>query len=355
MPDASELRRKAAPAALGRGARNAVRTCLGVGPGEAVTLICDEASLTVAAALLAALDEAGAASRVFILERREQRPLTALPAEIARALRGSAASIYTAHPRDGEYEHRKELIGMVAPLRLRHAHMIRVTEDAMMQGMLSDYRRVARLNEVVKGRLARAAEIRVTSAAGTDVRVTLDPGEPIYCDAGVIAPGSWANLPTGEVYTVPAAVTGVYVCDGTAPTEEKLDRAELARRPLRIEIADGRMTKIEGGPGALAAAVLATVRAGRNVDRIGMFAVGTNFELLMPIGDASQDVFMPGAYFSLGRPPGVGSSAWSSTCQLTFSGRKTSLTVDGEPLVDAGRYPSRILDPTRSEAPAPPC
>ena len=347
MPDSAELRSTPAAAALRRGARNAVRSCLGVKAGEVVTLVCDDASMGVAAALLAELDDAQACSHVFILERRTVRPLTGLPAEISRALKASNASIYTVHPKDGEYEHRKELIGMVAPLKLRHAHMIRITEDAMMQGMLSDYRRVAKLNAIVKQHLVRAKEIRVTSPTGTDARVTLDPSEPIYSAAGVIAKGEWANLPNGEVYTVPQSVEGVFICDGTVPSEEKFDRIELSRRPLRIEIADGRLTKLAGGPGNLAAGILATVRSGRNVDRIGMFAVGTNFELLMPIGDASQDMFIPGAYFSLGRPVATGNATWTSTCQLSFSGRKTSLIIDGETLVDAGRYSPRVLNMTR--------
>jgi aminopeptidase len=347
MPDSAELKSRPVPQALRRGARNAVRSCLSIGADDVATRICDDASLTVAAALFAEIQDAGARCHAFILERRAPRPIVGLPAEIGRALKLSKASIYTVHPKEGEYEHRKELIGMVAPLKLRHAHMIRITEDAMMQGMLSDYRRVAKLNAIVRERLARAKEIRVTSATGTDVRVTLDPSEPMYCAAGVIAPGEWANLPNGEVYTVPATVDGVYVCDGTVPSEEKFDRIELSRRPLRIEMAGGRLAKIDGGPGKLANGILATVRSGKNVDRIGMFAVGTNFELLMPIGDASQDMFIPGAYFSLGRPVATGNAAWTSTCQLSFSGRKTCLVVDGDTLVDAGRYSPRILDMTR--------
>jgi aminopeptidase len=347
MPDSAELRSKPVPSVLRRGARNAVRSCLGIEEGDTVTLVCDDASLGIAAAIFAEIEDAKAHCHAFILERRAVRPLTGLPAEIGRALKLSKASIYTVHPKEGEYEHRKELIGMVAPLKLRHAHMIRITEDAMMQGMLSDYRRVAKLNAIVKKRLECAQEIRVTSPTGTDIRVTLDPSEPIYSAAGVIAPGEWANLPTGEVYTVPAAVDGVYVCDGTVPSEEKFNRVELSRRPLRIEVAGGRLTKLDGGPGKLAAGILETVRNGKNVDRIGMFAVGTNFELLMPIGDASQDMYIPGVYFSLGRPVATGNAAWTSSCQLSFSGRRTSLTIDGDTLVDAGRYLPRILEMTR--------
>jgi len=347
MPDTAELKKAIVTRDLLRGARNAVRTCLGIGPDDVVTVICDEASIRVAAAIREEIEAAGARSSAFILERHAQRPLAHLPSEIARSLERSTASVYTVHPRDGEFEHRRELIAMVAPCKLRHAHMIRITEDAMRQGMLSDYRRVAALNLFMKAKLLAGQEIRVTSASGTDVRVVLDPSEPIESAAGVIAPGEWSNLPNGEVYTVPSSVDGVYVCDGIAPSEQKLGSSELSRRPLRFDMKGGRLVGIEGGPGDLAAEILDAVKRGQNVDRVGMFAVGTNFEILMPIGDASQDMFMPGAYFSLGRPFAVGTSSWSSTCQLSFSGRKTSLSVGKETLVEAGRYPQRVLDALR--------
>src|SRR5256885_16811832 len=50
------------------GARNAVETCLGVRPGEHVTLIADEASRAVAASIAAALDERRAPYTGCLLE-----------------------------------------------------------------------------------------------------------------------------------------------------------------------------------------------------------------------------------------------------------------------------------------------
>ena len=50
------------------GARNAVETCLGVRPGEHVTLIADEASRAVAASIAAALDERRAPYTGLLLE-----------------------------------------------------------------------------------------------------------------------------------------------------------------------------------------------------------------------------------------------------------------------------------------------
>jgi len=328
-----------------RGAKNAADSCLGLGDRDVVTLICDEASIAVAAALLEACEEAGAKVHAFILERHAPRPLDRLPSTIVRALERSTASFYTVHPEDGEVAHRQELIKMVKPLKLRHAHMIRITEDAMQQGMLADYRQVARLNPLVIDRLRRARTIRVTSRAGTDVVVTLDPGEGWDSSAGVIGPGEWYNLPNGEVLTCPAAVDGLFVCNGIVPGDVPVDKFDLLRKPLKIELKDGRLVRLTGGPGNLAADILATVRSGVNLDRIGMFAVGTNFNLLMPIGDLIQDMFLPGAYFSLGRSPVTGgiSASWEASAQLTFTGRKTTLELDGFKVIDESRYDPTIL------------
>jgi hypothetical protein len=359
MPDTAELRAAGDVAHLMRGARNAAKTCLGVSDRDEVTIVCDEASLAPAAAMLLAVEERGARCRCFVLERHVPRPADALPPVIRRSLSRSQVSIYTCHPQDGEAAHRLELIAMVEPCRLRHAHMINATADAMQQGMLSDYRQVARLNDLMVERLSRAAAVRVTTRRGTDVAVVLDPAEPWEKSAGVIGPGEWYNLPNGEIFTCPASVDGVFVCDGVVPATSKLDHFEIGRQPLRLEFRRGILAGAEGGPGDLARRVLDSVRAGRNLERVGMFAVGTNFDLLMPIGNATQDLFVPGAYFSLGRSPSIGGrpASWSSSAQYAFTARKTSLLLDGLPVIREGRYDPAILAeaaPPRTYPPAPP-
>jgi leucyl aminopeptidase (aminopeptidase T) len=350
MPDSGEVKGQGDVKQLMRGARNAMASCLSVTADDRVTLVCDESTLKVAAALLQAAEETGAEIRCFVLERHVPRPAVKLPPDIVRALEKSTVSIYACHPQEGEVPHRFELIEMVKPLKLRHAHMIQITEDAMMQGMLSDYRQVAKLNDIMVERVGRAGSVRVTSRVGTDVSVTLDPAEPWESSAGVIEPGRWLNLPNGEILTCPAAVDGIFVCDGVVPAADQPERFDIGRKPLRFEVAGGRLVSLTGGPGDLAERVLATIRAGTNLDRIGMFAVGTNFELLMPIGDAIQDLFIPGAYFSFGRSPASGGAkpSWEASAQLTFTGRKTTLELDGFPVIRDGRYDPRILAETES-------
>lgn len=345
MPDTSELERTEGLEPLIRGARNAAGSCLSIGSQDTVTLLCDDKSARVGAALLAAAREKGAVVHSFVLERHAPRPADRLPPEVVRSLHDSTVSIYAVQPLEGETPHRIELLDMVIPLRLRHAHMVRISEDAMQQGMLSDYRRVARLNEIMIQEVSAAGEIRVTGPKGTDVQVELDPREPWDSSAGVIEPGHWHNLPNGEILTCPERVDGLFVCDGIAPTMEPVDRFEIGIRPLRIEIADGRLAAISGGPGDLASQVEKNLNEGKNTDRIGMFAVGTNFDLLMSIGDPMQDLFVPGAYLSFGRSPGTGTYTprWISSAQHTFTARQTSLLLDGRAVIEDSRYAPEIL------------
>src|ERR1035441_8791813 len=75
------------------GARNAVRVCLRVEPAEKVTVITDEASLEIAAALVHELEAVGCPYRSWVLEDLAIRPSTATTQAIAADLETSQVSI----------------------------------------------------------------------------------------------------------------------------------------------------------------------------------------------------------------------------------------------------------------------
>ena len=76
------------------GARNAVRVCLRVQASEKVTVITDEVSLEIAAALVRELEEVGCRYQTWVLEDMAARPLTDLPLAIAGDLDTSQVSIF---------------------------------------------------------------------------------------------------------------------------------------------------------------------------------------------------------------------------------------------------------------------
>src|ERR1700752_2655377 len=76
------------------GAHNAVDVCLRVQPDEQVSVITDEATIEIAAAIATELDKVGAPYHAWILEQLAPRPLKDLPSEIAADLETSQVSIF---------------------------------------------------------------------------------------------------------------------------------------------------------------------------------------------------------------------------------------------------------------------
>ena len=84
------------------GARNAIRDCLRLKPEERITIITDEATRDIAAALQTEVEDVGAQHSVFVLEEHADRPLTDMPAVILEDLAESQVSIFCAQTQRGE-------------------------------------------------------------------------------------------------------------------------------------------------------------------------------------------------------------------------------------------------------------
>ena len=88
------LQEVAVEPSLVEGAHNAVFVCLRIQPHEKVTLITDEASMEIAAALAAELDTLGAPYRCWMLEEVAPRPLADMPRPVLDDLETSQVSIF---------------------------------------------------------------------------------------------------------------------------------------------------------------------------------------------------------------------------------------------------------------------
>src|SRR5438445_13302540 len=92
MPD--RLTTDIIDAVLAPGARNATRVCRRLKPTERITIITDEATTEIAAALQAEVEEVGATYAVFVLENYAERPLIHMPKIILDDLAQSQVSIF---------------------------------------------------------------------------------------------------------------------------------------------------------------------------------------------------------------------------------------------------------------------
>ena len=328
-----------AAAELEAGARNAVEVCLAIQPGERVALIADETSSQVAASLAAVLDAVGAPWEGVLIERVAARPLVAAPREVLDALEHADAGILCVQPQEGELGARMAIVSVVERRRIRYAHMVGVTSQIMRQGMRADYRLVDELSQRLCDRMPQATRLRVETPAGTAFSATFDPALSWVKTSGLINRRYWSNLPAGEVFTTPASVDGVFVCDGTAGDYFGPKYGDLQATPLTLEISSGRLVSAQCARKDLEAEFWSYCHTDEHSDRVGELAFGTNIALDEMIGVLLQDEKIPGVHLAFGDPYGSQTGApWKSRTHIDVLTRECDVWIDEEQVIGQGRY-----------------
>jgi leucyl aminopeptidase (aminopeptidase T) len=202
------------PGDFREGARNAVVTCLRIAASEKVTLIADESTLTIAAALASELDKLGCVWNAFVLEEIAQRPLVGMPVEVLEDMESSQVSLFAVQVQPNELRSRMQMTNVVNRRHMRHAHMVNITPEVMVEGMRADFLAVDRLSQVVLDKVRKASYVRATTPAGTDIRAEMNSAYKWFKTSGIISAEKWGNLPGGECFTAPGEVNGVFVVDG---------------------------------------------------------------------------------------------------------------------------------------------
>jgi aminopeptidase len=354
MPDREEIL-KAADPSLADAGRTAVETSLGARPADVVTVVAEEAGRSVAASMLSAVLAMGCKTSAFLLERHGKRPLTRFPAATLAALEASTVTILVVTPLAGELRARLQLLETVKSRGLRHAHLIAVNADAFRAGMRADYHAVDGLQDRVLASMTSAAGIRVTSPGGTALDVVFDPTYRWVKSNGLIQPGKWQNLPSGQVYTCPSSIDGVYVADKSIGDWFQNKYPDLEQSPVTLEFAAGKLRDVRSPNATLARELFLFVRSNENGDRAGEFGVGTNPWVDFMSGQHTLDENVPGVHLALGDPFGGETGApWSSKTRVSVIGTRMSLLADDKPILEHGTYVPEILGDLAVSRPSPP-
>jgi aminopeptidase len=328
-----------ASADLDAGARNAVEVCLAITATDRVALVADEASQEIAASLAAVLDGIGVRWDGVLIERVAARPLTAAPAAVLDALERADAGILCVQPLQGELGARMQIVATVERRRIRYAHMIGVTPQIMRQGMRADYRLVDELSQRLCDRMRYARRLRVETPSGTSFAATFDPSLAWVKTSGIINRRYWSNLPAGEVFTTPASVDGVFVCDATAGDYFGPKYGDLRATPLTLEIAGGRLRSVSCARADLEREFWDYCHTDGESNRVGELAFGTNVALADMIGVLLQDEKVPGVHIAFGDPYGSQTGApWKSRTHIDVLTRQCDVWIDDEQVIDGGRY-----------------
>jgi leucyl aminopeptidase (aminopeptidase T) len=336
----TDLRTLAFPEEFKVGARNAVTTCLRIAPYEKVTLIADESTLTIAASLVAELEAVGCTWNAFVLEELAERPLSGMPAEVLRDMESSQVSIFAVQVQPNELRSRMQMTDVVNRRQMRHAHMVNITPEVMVEGMRADFNAVDRLSQVVLDKVRKASYVRATTAAGTDIRAELEPAYKWFKTSGIISTEKWGNLPGGECFTAPGEVNGVFVVDGVVGDFLCAQYGILTATPLTIQISQNRITSVECANKQLEQAFWAYTHTDENSDRVGEFAIGTNIGVERVIGNILQDEKFPGIHIAFGDPYGGHTGApWKSSTHIDVVGLGFNIwlgSADGEEQIMRG-------------------
>ena len=321
------------------GARNAVNVCLRIQPSEKVTVITDDATREIAASLVHELETIGAPYRAWILEELATRPLTDLPREIVDELETSQVSIFAVQAQANELRSRMQMTDVVNRRKIRHAHMVNINHQIMLEGMRADFLKVDRISTKVVETVRRAKQVRAKTPAGTDLTADLSPDYRWLKTSGIISPDKWGNLPGGEVFTTPGEVNGTFVIDGVVGDWLCAKFGNLRENPLTIHVKGNRLTDAHSTNHELQEDFWRYTHTDENSDRVGEFAIGTNIELKDVIGQILQDEKYPGVHIAFGNPYGAHTGAqWYSSTHIDVVGRNFDIWVDEAQIMRNGQF-----------------
>jgi leucyl aminopeptidase (aminopeptidase T) len=321
------------------GARNAVQVCLRIQPDEKVTVITDNACLEIAASLVHELDRLHIAFNAFILEELAERPMHDMPHAVLDDLESSQVSIYTVQAQQGELRTRMQMTDVVNRRKIRHAHMVNITKQIMLEGMRADFLKVDQLSVKVWEIGTAAKTIRATTAAGTDITADLNKDYKWVKTSGIISTAKWGNLPGGEVFTTPGEVNGTFVIDGVVGDYLCAKYGDLKATPLTVRVKGNRITEAQSDNKELEQEFWEYTHTDENSDRVGEFAIGTNIGLHSVIGNILQDEKLPGIHMAFGNPYGAHTGAqWYSSTHIDVVGRNFDIWADDQHIMNDGKF-----------------
>lgn len=324
---------------LSIGAANAVNTCLRIQPHEQVTVITDLASREIAASIVDQVKITNAPFRAFVLEEIAQRPLDRMPEEILGSLESSEVSIFAVQVQTNELKSRMQMTEVVNRRKIRHAHMVNINKQIMMQGMRADYGRVDAISRKVLSIVSSARRITATTAAGTDLTAEFNPAYRWLKTSGIISPEKWGNLPGGEVFTTPGEINGTFVVDGVVGDYLCARYGDLRHAPLHLRIKHNRLSEAWSENKQLQDDFWRYTHTDENSDRVGEFAIGTNIELTDVIGHILQDEKFPGIHIAFGNPYGEHTGAnWYSSTHIDVVGLSFNIWAGEQQIMENGRF-----------------
>ena len=321
------------------GARNAIEVCLRLQPNERITIITDTTTREIAAALQKEVERVGSDYSLFVLEHHARRPLKFMPEAILEDLATSQVSIFAAQTQTGELGSRAQMTSVVNNYGIRHAHMVNITREIMLEGMRADFLQVDKLSQRLVERARQTERVICKTPGGTDFVAELSPKLKWLKTSGIITKENWGNIPGGEIFTSPFNSSGVFVVDGVVGDYLCERYGDLKESPLTIEVENNRIVSLQSENKELRDDFRLYTSTDENSNRVGEFAVGTNTACTHIIGNILQDEKIPGIHIAFGHPYSEHTGQnWISKTHIDCVGRDFDIWFDEEKVMEGGKF-----------------
>jgi leucyl aminopeptidase (aminopeptidase T) len=300
-----------------------VRQCLAVRPGEDVLVIVDEATREIGEALRGEASHAGADAVLAVMDERATDG-TEPPRPLAAAL--MACDVFIA-PTSRSLSHTAAR-RRANEAGARGATMPGVTADMLARVMAVDFDAMRARSRAVAALLDRASTAHVSCPRGSDLTLDLTGRQGISDDGDLSAKGMAGNLPCGEGFIAPLGGEGTVVAESLAPLG-------LSPEPVTLSVGGGRIIDAQGGLGPEFLPLLTKHgEAGTNLAELG---VGTNDRATLTGNVLEDEKILGTIHVAFGASAGIGGTV-SVPIHLDVVVAQASLEVDGQPVLDRGRW-----------------
>ena len=292
-------------------------------PGEKVLVVVDETTRSVGHAFLETAQALGADP--VLAEIRPRAADGAEPPEPVGTAMAASDVVLLATARSLTHTHARRAATRAGA---RVISMPAVTLDMLRGGGLAaDWAKIHDLVRRTARRLRGTREVHLTSAAGTDLRFSVEGREWISEDTGLCTrKGAFTTLPAGELFIaiVEGSAEGRLVVDSyfEGPVVE----------PATAVITEGHATKIVGA----AAAVETMNRGGREGRALSRFGFGVNPLARVTGPPLEAEKAVGAAHLGFGDNLVIGGKIHGGVrVEAVLS--EVGVEVDGKTLIDKGR------------------
>ncbi|MCP4571300.1 MAG: aminopeptidase [bacterium] len=252
-------------------ALDAMTHVLDLDPSDSVLVVTDEPTVDCGRAFAAAARRHGCDVATWLLPE-DERPLTAMPPEMADLLEDRTVVVNAIIGDVREVPFRLEWLGLVeeSPV-IRMGHCPGIDLDMMTGGPMDvDYGAMQERAEELFAAFADAVSVHITTDLGTDLHLDLTDRKLISDLKS--EPGCGVNLPCGEAYCAPLenGADGRLVVDGCFGSWGNLDA------PATFTLEGGRVTDVTCDDAPALAEILRILETDAGARTIAELGIGLN-------------------------------------------------------------------------------